>query len=265
MVLVNSRFTASLVARHAPAVSSRTLVLPMGVDRPPQVPSTALERLRRRYGLSGGPVLLTVSRLVPIKGHDVVIQALPGLLERFPDLTYLIAGDGPQRERLERQARQLAVHDHVVFAGQVPQEEIPAHYLLATLFVQLSGPPAIDGGIEGFGLTYLEAASFGVPSIAGRSGGVPEAVADGTSGLLIPPDDSGAFSEAVVRLLSDTEERRRMADAAHEWARRHTWERSAQALVEGIRSAGWDPSTGAPFSSRAGSVPGRLQERGHGP
>jgi phosphatidylinositol alpha-1,6-mannosyltransferase len=264
IILVNSRFTAGLVARQVPAVASRTLVLPMGVDPPTQVTPADLQELRRRYELPGGPVLLTVARLVPIKGHAAVIQALPNLLKRFPDLTYLIVGDGPHREHLERLAHDLTVRDHVVFAGAVPQDEIPAHYRLATLFVQLSGPPDAAGGIEGFGLSYLEAASFGVPSIAGRSGGVPEAVEEGTSGFLVPPDDPRAFSVAVAHLLSDVTVRNRMSDTALEWARRHTWERAACALLEGLEGAGWNRSSGAPLSERAGSVPGRLQERGHG-
>jgi len=229
-VLVNSRFTASLVDRILPGAARRIIVLPMGVDPAPRVPRSAVQALKSRYGLREGPVLLSVSRLVPMKGHGVVIGALASLLERFPDLVYLIVGQGPERPALEDRARALGVAAHVRFAGAVEQDELAAHYALATLFVQLSRATGEYDGLEGFGLTFLEAASFGVASIAGRSGGVPEAISEGESGLLVPPDDAGAFTAAAARLLADPGELRRLAEGARRWAASHPWEASARCL-----------------------------------
>jgi phosphatidylinositol alpha-1,6-mannosyltransferase len=230
-VIANSRFTAALIESLLPAAARRVLVLPMGIDPAGDVDPVAVERLRRAYGIGEGPVLLSVSRLVAMKGHDVVIQALPRLATRFPGLAYLIVGSGPHRKPLERLAREGGVAGRVVFAGPVATADLPAHYDLATLFVQLSRRTSRYDGLEGFGLSFLEAASHGVPSIAGRSGGVPEAVEDGQSGLLVPPEDAGAFAAAAERILSDPGERRRMSAAARRWAASHSWERSARFLL----------------------------------
>ncbi len=229
-VVVNSRFTATLVDRLVPGAARRVIVLPMGVDPAPPVSAAKLRALGTRYGLGPGPVLLSVSRLVPMKGHAVVIEALPALLRRFPDLVYLVVGRGPERRALEVRAGALGVVSHVRFAGAVPADELAAHYDLATIFVQLSRDTGTYDGLEGFGLTFLEAASHGVVSIAGRSGGVPEAIDEGESGLLVPPDDPAAFAAEAARLLSDPGELRRLSEGARRWAASHTWEASARCL-----------------------------------
>lgn len=236
-VLANSRFTASLVAHLLPGSARRIVVLPMGVDRPREPRQETVQELRRRYRLGGGPVLLSVARLVPCKGHDVVLRAIPRLLARHPALRYLIVGSGPQGEALRRLAVERGVAERVVFCGAVPAEDLPAHFRLATLFVQLSRASGARGGLEGFGLSFLEAASHGLPAIGGRSGGVPEAVQEELTGLLVPPLDEAAFAAAADRLLADPHERARMAEAARLWALSHAWERSA-AVLRSVWSAG---------------------------
>lgn len=260
MVVVNSHFTAGLVARHAPSVASHLFIMPMGVEPPAPVHPEAVEELRQRYRLGGGPILMSLARLVPIKGHDTVIRALPRLISRFPDLAYLIVGEGPERHDLENLARSLSVADHVRFAGAVPQEEVPAHYRLATLYVQISRLPDHRGGVEGYGLSFLEAASYGLPSIAGRSGGVPEAVDDGRSGVLVPPADPAALAESVARLLDDPARLARISEQAARHARLHTWQRSARALMQRLDDMLNRGSSGGPRS-----VLGAFEQRGHRP
>ena len=247
-VIVNSRFTAGLVERLLTGLTRRIVVLPMGVDPAPVVAETDVDRLRMRYGIGSGPVILSVSRLVRIKGHDVVIRSMPRLLERCPGLKYVIVGSGPESVRLERLARSQGVEPQVVFAGAVDASDLPAHYRLATLFVQLSRVEGPHDGVEGFGLSFLEAASYGVPSIAGMSGGVPEAVLDGKSGILVTPTDQARFIEASGRLLADDRERSRMSEDARSWAAEHTWERSAHVLMS---LTGFH---GGSETSRAGNV-----------
>ena len=171
-----------------------------------------------------------MARLVPCKGHDVVLKALPLLLPRHPGLRYLIVGSGPQAESLRRLAAGLSLADHVVFCGPVPSRDLPAYFRVATLFVQLSRDTGGHDGLEGFGLAFLEAASHGLPAIGGRSGGVPEAVLEELTGLLVPPLDVPAFAAAAERLLDNPLERARMGDAARLWAISHSWERSASVL-----------------------------------
>jgi phosphatidyl-myo-inositol dimannoside synthase len=248
-VVVNSRFTASLVDRLLPGAARRMIVLPMGVEPAPRVEAALLGELRARYGLSDGPVLLSVARLVEMKGHDVVIEALPRLAARHPDIVYLIVGEGRYRPVLERLASERAVTRHVRFAGVVPKRELAAHYAVATLFVQLSRATGEYDGLEGFGLTFLEAASLGLASVAGRSGGVPEAISEGESGLLVPAEDPDAFARAAERLLSDPDELRRLSEGARRWAALHTWESAATCL----RSLGRDLRSGPPDGARRAS------------
>ena len=248
-VVVNSRFTAALVDRMLPGAARRMIVLPMGVEPAPLIDEAVVAELRARYALTRGPVLLSVSRLVPMKGHDVVIEALPRLAARHPDIVYLIVGQGRHRPALERLSRERGVERHVRFAGVVPRQELAAHYAVATLFVQLSRATGEYDGLEGFGLTFLEAASLGLASVAGRSGGVPEAISEGESGLLVPAEDPDAFARAVDRLLSDPGELRRVSAGARRWAALHTWESTAKCL----RSLGHDLREGASARARRAS------------
>jgi phosphatidylinositol alpha-1,6-mannosyltransferase len=231
-VVVNSRFTGALVERLLPGAARRIVVLPMGVEQPVAEPAAAqVEGLRARYDLAAGrPVLLSVARLVALKGHDVAIAALPDLLRRVPDLAYLVVGAGPARGALERLAVERGVHRHVIFAGAVPRAELAAHYRLGTIFLLLSRQTGVYDGLEGFGLAFLEAAAHGLPCVAGRSGGVPEAVQDGVTGFLVAPSDREQVVDAVARLLEDSILRSRMSLAARRWAAAHTWDRSARAL-----------------------------------
>jgi len=216
------------------------VVLPMGVDRPEPVTPVAVEGLRRRYGLGNGPVLLTVARLAPVKGHDTVLAALPGLIRRHPGLHYVVVGDGSERRRLERRAREHGVEQRVRFAGAVPDAERAAHFALATLFAMPSRHLDRYDGLEGFGLVFLEAASHGLASIGGASGGVGEAIRHGETGLLVPPDDPAAFAEAADRLLGDEAARLRLGETGRRWAEAHPWSRSADTL-----RALWNGSGGA--------------------
>ena len=240
-VVVNSRFTGDLVAGLLPGSARRTMVLPMGVDPPRPADTAEVAALRTRYRLGMGPVLLSVSRLVEVKGHDIAIDALPAIAASRPDVRYLVVGSGPERARLEERARCRGQAERVIFAGHVPDAELPAHFALATLFVMLSRRTGAYDGLEGFGLAFLEAASHGLPAIAGDSGGVPEAVRDRETGFLVPPCDAGAVADAIARLLADAPLRARMAAAARLWAAAHPWERSAQALAAlwtGVAAAG---------------------------
>jgi phosphatidylinositol alpha-1,6-mannosyltransferase len=230
-VVVNTRFTGAMVERLLPGAARRVVVLPMGVEQPVAEPAAAqIEALRARYDLGARPVLLSVSRLAEVKGHDVAIAALPDLLRRVPDLVYLVVGTGPARATLERLAAGHGVRRQVIFAGAVPREELAAHYRLGTIFLLLSRQTGAYDGVEGFGLAFLEAAAHGLPCVGGRSGGVPEAVQDGVTGILVPPQDHDRVVAAVARLLEDSQLRTRMSLAARLWAAAHTWDRSAHAL-----------------------------------
>lgn len=192
----------------------RVFVSPEGVDvsnfqRPAS--EEVIRRLRRRHGLEGKRILLTVARLAPHKGHDTVIRALPEILRHVPDAAYLIAGNGSSAEQLRRLAVEMGVAEHVRFAGFVPDDELAAYYHLCDVFVMPSRE--LNGDTEGFGIVFLEAAACGKPAIGGRTGGIVEAVQDGRTGLLVEPESTAEIAGAAVRLLTDVELAQRMGEA----------------------------------------------------
>ncbi|HEX2213812.1 MAG TPA: glycosyltransferase family 4 protein, partial [Mycobacterium sp.] len=154
--------------------------LPPGVDTDRFAPDeVARAELRARYRLGGRPVVVCLSRLVPRKGQDMLIRALPAIRQRVPDAALVIVGGGPYRESLGRLAHSFGVGEHVVFTGGVPGDELPAHHAMADVFAMPCRTRGAGLDVEGLGIVYLEASASGVPVVAGRSGGAPETVRDG--------------------------------------------------------------------------------------
>lgn len=189
----------------------RLRIVHLGTDPAVFRPGVDPGALRARAGLpgEGRRWLLTVARLEPHKGIDTVIEALPAIVRAAPDVGYLIAGRGPDRCRLEKLARQRQVADRVRFLDAVPEADLPALYNLAAVYVAASRRAGALG-VEGFGIAIVEAAACGVPVVAGDAGGVPDAVRDGETGVLVPPGDAAAFAAAIGRLLADGELRGRL-------------------------------------------------------
>jgi len=186
----------------------RLRVVHLGTDPErfrPGVDATAMqERLATANGGGRGEArwLVTVARLEKHKGVDTVLQALPAIVERAPDVRYMVAGSGPERESLEKLAHKLGVADRVRFLGEVSERDLPALYNLATIYVGASRR-AQRIGVEGFGIALVEASACGLPVVAGNSGGMPDAVRDGETGFLVPPEEPAAVVAAVCRLLDD--------------------------------------------------------------
>jgi len=144
--------------------------------------------------LTGKKVLLTVGRLVKRKGQDLVIEVLQDLVKEFPNLVYLIIGDGPEKEKYFNK-------ENVILLDNISDQELPGYYRLADIFVMPSRQ--IGGDVEGFGLVYLEAAIFNLPVIAGRSGGIGEAVLDNQTGLLVDPENKDDLTEKIRQILNN--------------------------------------------------------------
>ena len=174
-----------------------TGVLPNTFDPAPFAPGPKPDHLLDRYGLRGRPTIITLGRLAGLdrrKGFDVVLEVLPALRARVPDVAYLIAGDGPDRSRLQEKAKALGVADAVVFTGYIDEAEKPDHYRLADCF-------AMPSRGEGFGIVLLEAMASGVPVVASQADGSNEAVRDGLLGSAVDPGDPDAVVEAVIAAL----------------------------------------------------------------
>jgi phosphatidylinositol alpha-1,6-mannosyltransferase len=204
-VLANSRFTA-LAAERAGAHPDRIVVVSPGCDTDLFRPLPAEPELRQRLlgERAGDRILLTVGGLVARKGHDTVIRALPAVLRSCPDVTYLIAAsDGRNYEALDGLARATGVRDRVVFALHVSDADLPQVYALADLFVMPSRAHLDNCDVEGFGMVFLEANACGKAVVAGRSGGIPDAVLDGVTGLLVDPLSPDAVAAELVTLLTN--------------------------------------------------------------
>ena len=130
------------------------------------------------------------------KGHDRVIESMPAIIQSLPNAVYLIVGDGPERKRLEQLSSQLGMSEYVVFVGSVQGSGLlNEYYNMCDQFIMISRELP-KGDAEGFGIVYLEAASAGIPVIAGNSGGVGEAVLDGVTGLLVDPESTREIKES---------------------------------------------------------------------
>lgn len=196
-VITVSRHSAEQFARWSKVPIERAFVLPNCVDLDTFRPQPRDPALLERYGLKAHKVILTVGRIASqerYKGFDEMIELMPRLLKRFPDLKYLIVGEGDDRLRLEAKADSYRVANHVIFAGRIPESEKVAHYNLADAFVMPSTG-------EGFGIVLIEAAACGVRVIGSRADGSREALRDGLLGRLVDPRKPDELIEAVTAIL----------------------------------------------------------------
>lgn len=229
-VIAISEYTAEL-ARKAGARPERVEVVNPGLELS-RFAGADRRVLRDRLSLGERPVVGTLARLVRRKGMDTVIRSLGRVLEAVPEALYLVGGDGPARPELESLARSLGLEQHVRFLGPVDDRDVPHFYAACDVFAMVSRVLEEDGDVEGYGIVYLEANACGVPVVAGRSGGVPEAVKEGETGLLVDPRDVEGLARALTRLLNDPGERERMREPSKRWAAAHSWSRSAAQLHE---------------------------------
>jgi phosphatidylinositol alpha-1,6-mannosyltransferase len=204
-------------AAQAARIAHRNLsgvIIPPGVDterfRP--IDDATRAATRKQFGLDvARPLVLGLSRLVPRKGFDVVIDAVAQL----PNVQLAIAGSGRDRERLEKRAAQF---DNITFLGRVADEDLPRLYGSADIFAMCCRERWAGLEAEGFGIVFLEAAACGVPAVAGRSGGAHEAVVDGKTGFVVEPRAVSAVRDSIARLCDDDELRMQMGKAARERA-----------------------------------------------
>ncbi len=225
-VIANSENTALLLRRVGVPRAKIKIVHP-GVDHARFRPDVDATAVRRRYAPRGEFLLLSVGRLQARKGHDLAIQAIARLGRR--DLHYVIVGDGNELQRLKQLTQDTGVTSLVTFEPRISPELLPTYYAASDVFLH---PNRNDGeDFEGFGLVFLEAAAAGVPVIGGRSGGVPEAVAENETGLLVTGTDPDELAAALRQLLDVASLRARMGSAARSRVLdRFTWDRAAAAV-----------------------------------
>jgi len=204
LLLTNSKYTKEKLGKRNYGTQGIQIIHP-GVDVELFQPKDS-DSAKKRYDLSNRKVCLTVGRITVRKGQERVLKALTKVVDKIPEVIYLIVGR--EDTRLKQLAKGLNLEDHVRFLGHMEQKQLPDVYNASDLFVMPSY--SVEGDIESFGIVYSEAAACGLPAIGGRSGGVPEAVLDGSTGILVDPYDIGAIAEAMIRLLTNEEESSRL-------------------------------------------------------
>jgi phosphatidylinositol alpha-1,6-mannosyltransferase len=216
VVMCISRFTAN-EAESFGVPRDRILTISPGIDPAPyfDVSIEDVEALRSRFDLFGKKIILTLARLQVRKGHDMVVQSLPAIVASVPDAHYLVVGKGDPT-KLFAIASELGVGDRLTVIDYVPTEDLPALFALCDVYVMVSRSDPETQEVEGFGIVYLEAAACGKPTVAGNQGGCPDAVADQQTGFLVDCTDVPAIERAVIRLLSNEAESRRMGLAGRE-------------------------------------------------
>jgi phosphatidyl-myo-inositol dimannoside synthase len=219
-VVVPGAFTAGLVADWGVA-AERVARVPFGAEPRPAAPPPS------------GKTLLSVARLIPRKGIDSVIRAL----RRLPaDVCYRVVGSGPDQARLRGLAASEGVSDRVCFVGRVDDATLGDEYRRCALFV-LPARRTLAGDLEGYGLVYFEAAAWGRPVVAGRSGGEIDAVVDGQTGVLVDGDSVDQLSEAIAVLLADAGRLEALGAAGRERVETtHNWSRAAAVVDDTLAS-----------------------------
>ncbi|MGW1212952.1 glycosyltransferase family 4 protein [Streptomyces sp. NPDC002499] len=227
-------YTRSRIATAlTPEAAARMVQLPPGVDEKTFHPGSGGAEVRARLGLTERPVVVCVSRLVPRKGQDTLIRALPRILAAEPDTVLLVVGGGPYEKDLRTLAHETGVADSVRFTGAVPWSELPAHYGAGDVFAMPCRTRRGGLDVEGLGIVYLEASATGLPVVAGDSGGAPDAVLDGETGWVVRGDSVEETAERIVALLGDAELRRRMGERGRRWVEeKWRWDLLAEKLKE---------------------------------
>jgi phosphatidylinositol alpha-1,6-mannosyltransferase len=206
VIVANSNWTRDLCLSvlgelGVTLAEDRVRVVPLGTDPLFFRAGIDTKAVQEKYGLEEGRWLLTVAPLAPSKGVDTVLHALAAANGEFGDLRYAVVGAGAELAPLKALAKKLGVTERVRFLTDVPDADLPALYNVATVYVGLSRQTGLD--VEGFGIAFAEAAACARPVIGARSGGIPDVVADGETGLLVNAEKADEVVEALTRLLKD--------------------------------------------------------------
>lgn len=233
-VLPVSRFLAQR-GRELGVAPGAIHVIPNGTNPEVFYPE-AVPDLRHTFDADAHPIVFSAGRLVPKKGFGTAIQAMKQVIEVVPDARLLIAGNGPEEDRLRTLTRQLSLQEHVHFLGPIPHYDLRRYYNLADVF--LMAGHEVPGDVEGFGLVYLEANACGTPVVGSRVGGVPDAVRHEETGLLVPPRHPSATAQAVIRLLRDDVLARRLGEQGRQRVLNEaTWDHIADRVYRALQAS----------------------------
>ena len=226
-------FTRSAIASSVTKEAAQSMVkIAPGIDTDHFSPQDARE-LRNELGLTEKKVIVSVGRLVHRKGQDVLIEAMPAIIKDVPEAHILMIGEGPYRSYLENRVKALGLQERVTFIGRIQYADLPQYICAGDLFVMPSRSRLAGLEVEGLGIVYLEASACGLPVIAGNSGGAPDAVLEGETGLVVDGTQKSEVAAAVVELLLDPDRSKAMGIAGRQWIiREWRWEIWSARFVE---------------------------------
>lgn len=231
LVVAISGFTRERLVKFGVPDSRIETIFP-GASPSRQAPEEAMAAVKEKLVLDAGRVVLSVGRLIPRKGHVTLVRALPKILASCPDVVLVMVGRGSSIAEVGQCAQELGVRDRIRVPGRLSDEEVAALYGLCEVFALPTGEGA-GGQVEGFGLVFSEAHAYGKPVVAGRSGGVVDAVLNGETGIVVEPGDPDALADAVLSLLNDPDEARRMGERGRERVRAElNWTRFTERLLQ---------------------------------
>jgi phosphatidylinositol alpha-1,6-mannosyltransferase len=196
--------------------ATRMVKIAPGIDTDHFSPQDATQ-LRSELGLTEKKVIVSVGRLVHRKGQDVLVEAMPAIIKEVPQAHILMIGEGPYRSYLENRVKALGLQERVTFIGRIQYADLPRYICAGDLFVMPSRSRLAGLEVEGLGIVYLEASACGLPVIAGNSGGAPDAVLEGETGLVIDGTSKSDVAAAVVELLLDPDRSKAMGIRGRQW------------------------------------------------
>jgi phosphatidylinositol alpha-1,6-mannosyltransferase len=211
-------FTRKEIARSLSedAASAMVKIAP-GIDSAHFAPQSSAIELRQSLGLANKKVIVSVGRLVHRKGQDLLITALPQILQHHSDAHVLLIGAGPHKKHLEDLVEKFSVQDAVTFVGRIQDADLPRYICVGDIFAMPSRTRLAGLEVEGLGIVYLEASACGLPVIAGKSGGAPDAVLEGETGITVDGRDPAAIASAVKYLFDDPMRAKEMGQRGREW------------------------------------------------
>ena len=210
-------FTQRAIAKAISTTAADAMVkIAPGIDTDHFAPVDATA-LKDQLGIGNKKVIVSVGRLVHRKGQDTLIEAMPEIVSSIPDAHLLMIGEGPYRAYLENRAKALDVQSSVTFIGRIQYADLPRYICTGDIFVMPSRSRLAGLEVEGLGIVYLEASACGLPVVAGNSGGAPDAVLEGKTGLVVDGRSSREVAQAVIELLSDTARCKEMGANGRQW------------------------------------------------
>ena len=210
-------FTRNAISKSVTKIAAQSMVkIAPGIDTDHFSPQDA-RALRNELGLTDKKVIVSVGRLVHRKGQDILIEAMPAIIRDVPEAHIFMIGEGPYRSYLENRVKALEIQERVTFIGRIQYADLPRYICAGDLFVMPSRSRLAGLEVEGLGIVYLEASACGLPVIAGDSGGAPDAVLEGETGLVVDGTSKLDVAAAVVELLLDPDRSRAMGVRGRQW------------------------------------------------